>query len=608
MEIEKIVILDFGSQYTHLIANRIRRLGVYSEIRDPEDFGNLNDPLVKGIILSGGPSSVYDSKRPQVKPSLFEMIKKGDLQKPILGICYGHHLLSHELGGKVEKGEIREYGKAKVEIIADIPLTKGLSKIETVWMSHGDEVKVLPEDFKVAGTTNDCKSAILYHTHKNIYSLQFHPEVTHSVNGIKILQNFVDLTATAKNWSMDIYYDILKNEIKEQAKDKKVFLLVSGGVDSTVVFSLLKKTLGDDKVLGVHVDHGLMRLNETEKIEKYMSGNNFHNLVVEDASNLFISALKEKYDPEEKRKIIGKLFLDVKDIVIDKLKISKDEFLLGQGTIYPDAIESGATKNAKVIKTHHNRVDIIEEMIKEGKVIEPLKELYKDEVRELGRLLGLPSLLVDRHPFPGPGLGVRVLCSKGEKETVDLNIQKAIENFTKKSGYESAVLPVKSVGVQGDFRTYAHPLAIYSGEKNWSKLEELSTATTNKFKEINRVVYVLGMQKITSIEVKKTYITKERLDVLRTADDIVTTTIIKAGLYDKIWQMPVIIAPLCFNGSSNETIILRPIDSQEAMTASFFAIEWPIVEQMAKDIIDATGVGAVLYDITHKPPGTIEWE
>ncbi len=603
MDISRILILDFGSQYTHLIANRIRTLGVYSEIIIPNHNIDLTDKNIKGIILSGGPSSVYDANRPAHNEELLSKVAENKLNIPLMGICYGHQLLSHELGGKVEKGKVREYGKAEVSIKKDSPLTKGLAQKEIMWMSHGDEVTKLPEGFEIVGSSSDCESAIIYNEEKNIYGLQFHPEVTHSYNGIKILENFVNMCVSEKNWSMEKYLELLKQEIKDFVKDKKVFLLVSGGVDSTVAFALLKNILGDDKVLGLHIDNGLMRLGETADIDVFMKEHGFSNLEIENATVKFLNALKEKYAPEEKRKIIGNMFLEIKDDVIEKLGINPDDYLLAQGTIYPDTIESGDTKNAQVIKTHHNRVDIIQELILAGKIIEPLKELYKDEVRELGELLGIPKPLVWRHPFPGPGLGVRVLCSETE-EFEAVSQEAEIKAFVEENGYKCEILPTKSVGVQGDNRTYAHPVMLFGGERNWDKLDELSTKLTNRFSDINRVVYNISKTEINSIKLKKCYITPDRLEVLRKIDDLNTKLIEKHNLYAKIWQMPVVLVPACID-TDEEVVVLRPVESQEAMTAQFYRIDWKVLDEL---IEKSEGVSSILYDITHKPPGTIEWE
>lgn len=603
MKKDTILIFDFGSQYTHLISNRIRRLGVYTEIKNPEEKFSL-EPYIKGIILSGGPASVYDKNRPKFNEKLFKDIKNGTINIPILGICYGHQLLSYELGGAVKRGNVHEYGKAIVEIYKKTPLTEGLNEKEVVWMSHGDEVDKLPEGFELIGSSSDCKTAIIGDIKRNIYGLQFHPEVTHTINGIKILDNFVKLTKAKRTWSIEKFYKEIQEEIKQKVGNKKVFLLVSGGVDSTVAFALLKNVLGDDNVIGVHVDTGLMRKNETAEIEEYLKEHNFSNLIIKNYEKKFLESLKEIYDPEEKRKIIGRLFLDVNDEISEEFNINPDDFILAQGTIYPDTIESGGTKNAAIIKTHHNRVDKILELIEQGKIIEPLKELYKDEVRKLGELLGLPKHLVWRHPFPGPGLGVRVLCLK-EEFKVDPSKEKEIIDTLPKNFY-GKVLPIKSVGVQGDYRTYAHPFALITDTKDWNKLEEVSSNLTNKYQYINRVILTLYPNEIRSLRVKPSYITKERLELLREIDYIAHNILEKRGIYYDIWQMPVVLVPLFINDTEKEIAILRPVLSKEAMTAEFYKMQWDILEEIIDNIKEY--VSGIFYDITNKPPGTIEWE
>ncbi|MFW6311914.1 MAG: phosphoadenosine phosphosulfate reductase family protein, partial [Nanoarchaeota archaeon] len=392
-------------------------------------------------------------------------------------------------------------------------------------------------------------------------------------------------------WNPKEYTKILINEIKEKVKDKKVFMLVSGGVDSTVAFTLLNKALKSENVYGLFIDNGLVREKEKEFVDKAIKDLGYNNFHCYDAIDTFLDNLKEKYEPEEKRKIIGDTFIEIQKKAVKELELNADEWLLGQGTIYPDTIESKGTKNSALIKTHHNRVEIIQEMIKQGKVIEPLADLYKDEVREVGLELGLAEELVFRHPFPGPGLGVRCLCSKGNDNTPELNIE------------NSKTLPIKSVGVQGDSRTYRHPLAI-TKKYSWDELENMSTNITNKYSEINRVLYLISGENIQNIKEIPNYITKPRLNLLRKADKIAMDTINKYNQHKKIWQMPIVLAPI---GINNESIILRPVFSTEAMTAEFAKIDIEIVKEIAKKIREI-GIDFVFYDITNKPPGTIEWE
>lgn len=596
---DKIAVLDFGGQYAHLIANRIRRLGVFSEIiRPDEDARDLSG--FAGVIFSGGPHSVYDPGRPPFNPAILH------LGKPILGICYGHQLVCHELGGKVKPGKVREFGKSVLQYSSASPLFKGLGRGEVAWMSHGDSVARLPEGFKAIARTRDCQCAAVAHPGKRIFGVQFHPEVTHTRSGMKILDNFLSLCGVARNWSVREYRKRISEAVKLKTGKRNVFLLVSGGVDSTVVFALLNKVLGEKRVLGLHVDNGFMRLNETSDIEKFLARHRFHNMRVARAADTFLSRVKGIADPEKKRKIVGDTFIDVQRKELARLKLDPKKWILGQGTIYPDTIESGGTKHAAVIKTHHNRVPIIEKMIRQGRVIEPIADLYKDEVRDLGKALGMSDELVWRHPFPGPGLSVRTLCSDGIKSNIRQSAITSAKKAASKAGYTLVHLPIQSVGVQGDYRTYASPAAI-AGPWNWERIADLSTDITNRIRAINRVVLKLGCNGPEPAILKKAFLTVDRLDLLRKADDICTRFLKEKKLYDKIWQMPVVLLPLG-NAIYGESLVLRPVCSSEAMTADFYRMPFPALKILAKELLAIPGICAAYYDVTNKPPATIEWE
>ena len=595
---DKIIILDFGGQYTHLIARRIRQLNVYSEIV-PSDTPVEELKNAKGIILSGGPFSVYYEKPPKPDKKLFE------LDIPVLGLCYGHQLIAFFTGGKVKSGRTKEYGIAELDIKDDKDLFSGMEKKQTVWMSHGDKVEKLPKGFEILASTSDCEIAAM--GNGKYFGLQFHPEVTHTVNGMKILENFVfKICKCEKNWTMHNFIEQKINEIKEKVNEKNVFLLVSGGVDSTVCFTLLTKALGDDRVMGLHVDNGLMRKDEVNVVKKSL--NRFKNLHIVDASEDFLNGLKDVIDPEKKREIIGNKFMEVANKSIGNLKLDPEKWVLAQGTIYPDTIETKGTEHADLIKTHHNRVKLAQELIKQGKVIEPISLLYKDEVREVGLELGLPEELVWRHPFPGPGLGVRCLCSNGEEKIENKDeIEKKLNELVRKHNLTAKVLPIKSVGVQGDNRTYAHP-ALLTGKADWRLLEKVSTEITNKIKDINRVVYLINPKELMGCDFSliKASITKERLSLLRECDEIAMNALKERHLYDDVWQMPTVLIPLTLCGAG-ESIVLRPVSSKEAMTASFSKLPIDAVEDIAEKIVKQ-GIDTVMYDVTNKPPGTIEWE
>lgn len=595
-----IAVLDFGGQYSHLIANRIRRLHVYSEIFAPDvDLKQLEGAC--GVIFSGGPASVYDPNQPDFNP---ELITSG---LPTLGLCYGHQLICKHLGGDVVAGDVREFGTATLEIVPNTELFAGLGAQEEVWMSHGDVVAQLPDGFRSLGETHDCSTAAVGDDKRRIYGVQFHPEVAHTPNGMAMLDNFLNICEAPRTWTMANYAEVAMEAIRQQVGERNVFLLVSGGVDSSVAFVLFNQALGADRVLGLHIDNGFMRKAETATVEAFLNREGFHNLKVEDASEDFLLSVEGMVEPEMKREAIGKTFLDVKDKVLDRLRLDPDHWLLGQGTLYPDTIESGGTEHAALIKTHHNRIDLIEELIAQGKVIEPLAQLYKDEVRDLGTEMGLPDDLVWRHPFPGPGLAVRCLCSDGVALDEDLtDAEKRATKIASEFGLQLRILPVKSVGVQGDYRTYAHPAVVW-GDADWSVLEEVSTRITNSIREINRVLYLITPDVVPDLRLKRSFLTRSRLDLLREADAIAMKALLEAQLMADVSQMPTVLLPLTTDGQS-ESVVLRPITTPDFMTARFSELPFELVAQMGRDILALEGVNAFFYDVTHKPPGTVEWE
>ncbi|TXF79183.1 glutamine-hydrolyzing GMP synthase [Chryseobacterium sp.] len=503
-----IIILDFGSQYNQLIARRIRELGVYSEVLPFNT--SLQEILSRnpsGIILSGGPSSVNVENAHLVEKELFEQ------GIPVLGICYGMQLITHLLGGKVKKGVKGEYGKAKLEIQKSNALLSGVSRFSTVWMSHFDEVETLPEGFSVNGMT-DVISAISNES-KKIYCVQFHPEVSHTDEGSRMIDNFVfGICHAPKNWKLTNYIDETVAEIKAKVGDQKVILGLSGGVDSSVAAVLIHKAIGD-QLQCIFVDTGLLRKEEAEKVMKNY-GEHFHlKIKLIDASERFLSKLKGISDPEEKRKIIGNEFVSVFDEESHKIEGAK---FLAQGTIYPDVIESQSVKGpSAVIKSHHNVGGLPDEM--DFELLEPLRELFKDEVRKVGEELGIPHHLVHRHPFPGPGLGIRILGEVDEEkvkilqEADDIFIEELYKNdlYEKVSQAFVVLLPVKSVGVMGDERTYEYTAVVRSANTTdfmtatfskfpWEFLETVSNRIINEVRGINRVAYDISSKPPATIE------------------------------------------------------------------------------------------------------------
>ncbi|MEG0236933.1 glutamine-hydrolyzing GMP synthase [Cetobacterium sp.] len=510
MKKNSIIILDFGSQYNQLIARRVREMGVYAEV--VPYFEPLEDILArepKGIILSGGPASVYLDGSPTIEKALYEQ------GIPVLGICYGMQLTSQLLGGTVERADKQEFGKAEL-IIDELesPLFKDVPNLNQVWMSHGDHVTVLPEGFKQIAHTDSCIAASA-NVEKNIYCIQYHAEVTHSEYGAKMLENFVfGVAKCEKNWSMGNYIEQTVKSIKETVGDKKVLLGLSGGVDSSVAAALIHKAIGD-QLICIFVDTGLIRKDEAKNVME-IYGENFHmNIKCVDAEERFLSKLAGVTDPEAKRKIIGKEFVEVFNDEASKLT---DVKFLAQGTIYPDVIESQSVKGpSATIKSHHNVGGLPEDM--KFELLEPLRELFKDEVRAVGRELGIPAHMVDRHPFPGPGLGIRIL-GEVDKEKADI-LREADDIFIKElraadlykevSQAFVVLLPVKSVGVMGDERTYEYTAVLRSANTidfmtaTWSRLpyeflDKVSNRIINEVKGINRLTYDISSKPPATIE------------------------------------------------------------------------------------------------------------
>jgi GMP synthase (glutamine-hydrolysing) len=571
-----------------LIARKVRDLGVYSEVR-PSDTIASELAGRRGIIISGGPASVYEPGSPQIDPAIF------DSKVAILGICYGQQLMAHWLGGSVRKGTKGEYGSAVLNLDGPADLFKGWNMREQVWMSHRDTVAEAPAGFTVLAATPTCSIAAIGNEARKLYGVQFHPEVVHTTKGTDLLRNFLfDICGCEKDWDPRDRVPSIEAEIRETVAGRSVFFFVSGGVDSTVAFTLCLRALGPERVHGVYVDTGLMRAGETEFVRRMFDQLGAGTVEIDQAEAQFLGALSLVVEPEAKRHVIGEQFVKVQERIIESRHLLDGNWILGQGTIYPDTIESGGSAKSAVIKTHHNRVAGIQKLLDEKRIVEPLSSFYKDEVREIGRELGLPAEFLERHPFPGPGLAIRCLCA-GE----DAKLRVA------DGGY---VVPILSVGVQGDSRSYAPVLAIDQFPGADGKLQNEASEIVNATAEINRVIArVASTVGLPEMRVFEAGLSKERIERLRASDAVVREMSAASGFDAKVWQFPVVLIPLGCDGRP-DSVVLRPIDSIDGMTAQSVGMEELLLRSMAERLLGVEGVCGVFYDLTHKPPATIEWE
>ena len=616
---EKLAILDCGGQYTKVIDRRVRELGVKSDIFPINvQAEKLTD--YKAVILSGGPNNIGEEQRLGFDKKIFE------LGKPVLGICYGMQLMSDYFGGIVDSNIVKEYGQNEVKIDVTSKIFEGLEESQNVLMSHGDTVKNVPEGFKVIAKSGDAIAGI-GNENKKLYGFQFHPEVDLTENGMKMFENFLRKVAEYKEiYALEDRIQTSIKMIQEKVGDNKVIVLVSGGVDSAVTAALLVKALNPDNIYAIHVDSGFMRKNESDVICENLKELGLKNLIRENAKDYFFNTVVEvdgkkigplvnTVDPEEKRQIIGEIFIKVTNNVIERLGLDPKNTFIAQGTLRPDLIESGnpdISGFAHKIKTHHNDVAVIREARKRGLIVETNSDWHKDEVRKVARKLGLEESIASRQPFPGPGLAIRLLCHDKSQEVVISNEDvEAIKNILSNTTDDGQILPIKSVGVQGDARSYRN-LAVISGkglDLDWNLVTNKAKEITDKILTINRVAYILNANKVDDeIKCFDMKIEDECVDLLREIDKIVTTNLETS----KANQTFAVLVPIGI--TKKYSIAIRTFVTNDFMTGRPAEIGKEASKEALANIVKeieekfSDKIEFVMYDVTSKPPATCEWQ
>jgi GMP synthase (glutamine-hydrolysing) len=626
---DKITVLDFGAQYSQLIAKAVRRCNVFSEIKDcSHSIDDMLKEKPKGIILSGGPESVYQNNAPSMDKKLL------DSGVPILGICYGMQHINYILGGGMIHGQvIKEYGETETRLNKEHPLFSGLEEKIITWMNHGDSVdgKKLADGFKVIAETKAHVAAIA-NDNKKIYGVQFHPEVTHTEKGVDIISNFIhNICGCDHSWTMGNYIEECKEYIRKTIGKNDVISFVSGGVDSTFVTTVLAQTDGIGNVYALYID-GLMRKNETEEVEKSLKTAGVKNLIVYRGEDEFIKEVEGMSDPEQKRKAIGNLFGKIQQKMVDKLNLDSEKTFLAQGTLYTDLIESGkgVGRKAANIKSHHNvRCAFIENMKAKGRIVEPNRFIFKDEIRKAARAIGLPPEISERQPFPGPGLGIRIINGldewiDDEFYRIDCNINKIAAEY----GLEGHLLPIKTVGVQGDARTYSY-LTLLKGERDWKKIREAAKKIPTEVHQVNRIIYDVNDRniKISINNLIPTTVNKETIELLKDVDYEGREIIDKYGFNKDISQTIFVLFGADIYNIGKRSVALRGVSTDDFMTVSpiepldvkmneleqyrkknKIRMSWECLDEIRDNLLKKYNVGAFVIDVTDKPPATTCWE